>query len=65
MSTTKKRVTIEISSESHKKLKLLAYTEDIPLSELLKMAVKQFITNNNADLIDIIDKRKDINTESE
>ena len=51
-----KRVTIEISTEDHKKLKLLAYLEGIPLGEVLKKAVKEFISSNKADLIDIIDK---------
>ena len=53
-----KRVTIEMSNESHKRLKLLSYTEDIPLNQLLKRAVDQYISTNNADLIDIIDKRE-------
>tara|TARA_E500000081_G_scaffold81012_1_gene82484 strand:- start:398 stop:592 length:195 start_codon:yes stop_codon:yes gene_type:complete len=53
-----KRVTIEISTEDHKKLKLLAYLEGIPLGEVLKKAVKEFISSNKADLIDIVDKRE-------
>ena len=52
-----KRVTIEMSNDDHKKMKLLSYTEDISLSELLKRAVKEYISTNNADLIDIIDNR--------
>ena len=54
---TMKRVTIEMSNDDHKKMKLLSYTEDISLSELLKRAVKEYISTNNADLIDIIDNR--------
>ena len=53
-----RRVTIEISAEDHKKLKLLAYLEDISLGEVLKKAVKEFISSNKADLIDIVDKRE-------
>ena len=52
-----KRVTIELTSEDHKKLKLLAFLDDISLGEVLKKAVKEFISSNNADLIDIVDKR--------
>ena len=52
-----KRVTIEISDEIHKTLKLLSYTEDVSLREILKKAVLDYISSNKADLIHVIDNR--------
>jgi len=53
-----KRITFELSDESHHRLKLLCYTEGISQGEVLRGCVDKYCNEHDAHLIEIIDKRK-------
>ena len=56
-----KRITFEVSNNLHHKLKLLCYTEGISQGEVLRECVRNYCKTHDADLIEIVDKRKKIN----
>ena len=53
-----KKITFEISEELHKRLKLLCFTEDLSIGDVLRKLVKNFCEEEEAHMIKIVDARK-------
>ncbi len=53
----KKRLTVDLSEDLYKKLKLLCYTEGLTLGDTIRNCLEEFCEKNEADMIKIIDER--------
>jgi hypothetical protein len=53
----KKRITFEIPEETHRRLRLLCFTDGYTIGEILNQLVQDFCEHKEADMIEIIDNR--------
>ena len=52
-----KRISVDLSEELYKRLKLLCYTEDLKLGETICKSVEKFCHLHEAHMIKIVDQR--------
>ncbi len=53
----KKRLTVDLSEDLYKRLKLLCYTEGFTLGDTIRDCLEEFCEKNEAHMIKIIDER--------
>ena len=53
----KKRITFEVPEETHRRLKLLCFTDGYTIGEVLNQLVNDFCDLKEADMIQLIDNR--------
>ena len=54
----KKRITFELPEETHRRLRLLCFTDGYTIGEVLTQLVQDFCEHKEADMIQIIDNRR-------
>ena len=54
---TKKRLTVDLSEDLYKRLKLLCFTEGFTLGDTIRDCLEEFCEKHEAHMIKIIDER--------
>ena len=52
-----KRISVDLSDDLYRRLKLLCYTEDLKLGDTIRKCVENFCNEQEAHMIKIVDQR--------